>query len=1217
MGNPRFYTVGGTVQAGEGVYISRQADQELLELCREGVFAYVLTPRQMGKSSLMVQTAAQLQTEGVRTAVVDLQDLGAQVTAEQWYFGFLVKLEDQLELDTDVVSWWQERSHLGVSQRLTLFFREVLLTEIAESVVVFVDEIDSTLSLDFTDDFFIAIRSLYVNRAVEPEFQRLSFVLIGVATPGDLIRDARRTPFNVGKRIDLTDFTLEEVLPLATGLELAAAEAEQVLGWILKWTGGHPYLTQRLCQLMAQMGGDNWTEAEVDRLVSRTFLGTQSEQDNNLQFVRNMLTKWAPEPVKLLKTYSQVRKSKPVIMDEEQSLVKSHLKLSGVLKQDGKALRVRNRIYYHVFDQQWIRNHLPESIWQRLKPARPIIATLLIAFLTTTGIAIYADQQRLRAEDALGRAEKQTLVAQQQREEADKQRKQAEQQTRITQEQRNEANKQRKQAEQQTRIAQEQARIAEEFRQKAEQERLLAEEQTKVARKNFQIALARQLAAQGSLVENQPSYLTSRGVLFSVEAMRRFRAMGVASVDADQAIRKGLSLVGRLVSRTKSVVHSGVKCLGSNGEYSVLSRSNSLEIQEVKSGSRITILTVKNLEKVIFSPSGRYLGVLSKTESTYNIDLWEVSNGRKVLHLNHQGNSMVFSPDDQYMATTIRSNVVKVWEINTHKEIKHLVVNEPLNAVIALSSGAEYVTTLTEGESPNLRVLEVATGREQFMLARPGFFNFSLDGRYLATERFDQAGVKILEVATGSLINLNIQRRLGTFREAILSPNGDYIVPLPQNINPRNLEILSAVTGEEITKLPIDQPLFVAAFSRDGKYLAASTGIQSATVVTGIEDYTIQVWELASSREVARMNHAGSRIFSLTFSQDSEYLTAVDSEGSSWTWKSTTGADISHVTSSAPIIGMAFSPDGNRMTTINEDNILQVFEVPTRQESLRLEFPAGESVRLSQDSRFLAVVDGNNEVNIWEVNSKREITSLWATKAYGSKIALHPAGKYLAVTGDATSTTNSLQIWDIERGQQINFLNHKGGVISMDFSPDGEYIAVGATDGDYVWNLKNGKRAAYFSSEGRDFTDYISLSIGSQYLASASHRSGIAWIREVATGREISRVRHENLIGASTFGSDGNHLATVGLDDTVRVWETRTGQEIARVSDVNGLIRSVFSSDGKYLSTVDLNGTAWVWLWKPEDLIVTACTRLTRNLTKGEWMQFVGKDPYRQTCPNL
>ena len=68
-------------------------------------------------------------------------------------------------------------------------------------------------------------------------------MLIGVATPGDLISDPKRTPFNIGRRVDLTDFSLEEVQPFATGFGLPTKEAAQALKWVLKWTHGHPYLT--------------------------------------------------------------------------------------------------------------------------------------------------------------------------------------------------------------------------------------------------------------------------------------------------------------------------------------------------------------------------------------------------------------------------------------------------------------------------------------------------------------------------------------------------------------------------------------------------------------------------------------------------------------------------------------------------------------------------------------------------------------------------------------------------------------------------------------------------------------------------------------------------------------------------------------------------------------------------------------------------------------
>jgi muramidase (phage lysozyme) len=434
VAKPGLYTVGGTVQAGSGLYISRQADQKLLQLCRDRVFAYVLTPRQMGKSSLMVQTAERLQQEGVRTAIVDLQDLGAQVTAEQWYFGFLVKLEDQLELETDVVNWWQAHKHLGVSQRLTLFFEQVLLTEIAEPIVIFVDEIDSTLSLDFTDDFFIAIRSLYVTRAIQPAFQRLSFVLIGVATPGDLIQDSKRTPFNIGKRVDLTDFTLIEAMPLAAGLELGGAAAEQALGWVLDWTGGHPYLTQRLCQTLVEGQKRAWSKADVDQVVKHTFFGKESRNDSNLLFVHDMLTRRSPNLSESLIIYRSILRNHKVL-DEEQSILKSHLKLSGVVVRDSGYLKVRNSIYREVFNRKWIDDNLPTNWVINLRIAATFAGIVFLVLLVP--ISIYAEIQRRQAIEERSNAEREREIAEEKSIEAEKQRAEAEKQ-------RAEAEKQRK-----------------------------------------------------------------------------------------------------------------------------------------------------------------------------------------------------------------------------------------------------------------------------------------------------------------------------------------------------------------------------------------------------------------------------------------------------------------------------------------------------------------------------------------------------------------------------------------------------------------------------------------------------------------------------------------------------------------------------------------------------------------------------------------------------
>jgi uncharacterized protein YkwD len=394
-----FFVAGGTLPASAPSYVSRPADEQLFEAAAASRFCYVLTTRQMGKSSLMVRTARRLKQQGVSTAIIDLTTMGGK-TEETWYLDFLTELSDQLGVEQDVEAWWQERDTLGAVRRFSNFLRDVVLEEISDQIVIFVDEIDFTLGLPFADDFFAAVRATYNARALDARFSRLTFIFLGVAAPADLIKDRTRTPFNIGEGIVLRDLNRTDAAVLQQGLETAyPGQGQAILDRVFFWTSGHPYLTQKLCHEVVEVKrAELWTEAEVDRVVNDLFLSDQTNREQNLQFVQDRVLK-NPHRRELLKLYSKVRAGKAVANDEQSGL-QNQLKLAGLIIADNGNLRVHNQIYRVVFDAKWIKDNTLID-YNRIIAYAAIVATLAVislviyVFIHDSNVVTDAEQLQL------------------------------------------------------------------------------------------------------------------------------------------------------------------------------------------------------------------------------------------------------------------------------------------------------------------------------------------------------------------------------------------------------------------------------------------------------------------------------------------------------------------------------------------------------------------------------------------------------------------------------------------------------------------------------------------------------------------------------------------------------------------------------------------------------------------------------------------------------
>jgi hypothetical protein len=307
--------------------------------------------------------------------------------SELWRgFGLLGKV--------NLISWCRSLEKLSPVQQLSRFIEDILLVKVCGKIVIFIDEIDSVKSLKFsTDDFFALIRFCYNQRAENLEYNRLTFALFGVTAPSDLIEDRQRTPFNIGKGIELQGFDLSEVQPLMKGLEGTIDNPRLALKGILNWTGGQPFLTQKLCQLLLEqkdygkcksinshlenqekinksdspflnqlvrevLAYHSNLNVQISSLVKSQVIDNWESQDypEHLKTIRNRLLINQKKAIILLEMYQHILQEGSIAADNSSEQVE--LLLSGlVVKQQGK-LQVYNPIYAEVFNQDWVDQEL-------------------------------------------------------------------------------------------------------------------------------------------------------------------------------------------------------------------------------------------------------------------------------------------------------------------------------------------------------------------------------------------------------------------------------------------------------------------------------------------------------------------------------------------------------------------------------------------------------------------------------------------------------------------------------------------------------------------------------------------------------------------------------------------------------------------------------------------------------------------------------------------
>ena len=337
--------------------------------------------------------------------------------------------------------------------------------------------------------------------------------------------------------------------------------------------------------------------------------------------------------------------------------------------------------------------------------------------------------------------------------------------------------------------------------------------------------------------------------------------------------------------------------------------------------------------------------------------------------------------------------------------------------------------------------------------------------------------------------------------------------------------------------------------------------------------------------EINRLTGHTSPVTSVAFSPDGKRLVSGNDDGTLWRRDATTGQAIGKPLTghTRPVRSVAFSPNGKYIVSGSADGDLRLWDATTGQpirKPLTDHTDSVRSVAFSPDGKRIVSGSADQTLRLWDATTGQPIGKpLTGHTALVNSVAFSPDGKRI-VSG---SDDQTLRLWDATTGQPIGaaLTKHTALANSVAFSPDGKRIVSGSADQTLrLWDATTGQPIGAALTKHTALVNSVAFSPDGKRIVSGSADQTLR-LWDATTGQPIGQPLqgHQDLVSSVAFSPDGKRIVSGSDDNTLRLWDATTGQPIDPPLQGHqfGVWSVAFSPDGKRIVSGSLDKTLRLW----------------------------------------